>query len=268
MYLDYLGIQLGAAKNTQRTALNALIFLYTKFLNVKIENLNFTPSKKHRNLPVVFSHSEALSVINFMTVQYKLMAELMFGSGLRVTECIRLRVKDLDFGMCVLVVRNGKGDKDRSTILPAVLHARLQAQVERVKLSHAQDSEDGCAEVYMPNRLALKYPKAAVSLSWQYLFPAPRTSCDPRSGKVRRHHVMDRTIQKKVRCAITKACINKHASCHTFRHSFATSLLQQGYDIRTIQKLLGHSRVETTEIYTHVINQGANAVKSPLERQP
>jgi len=195
------------------------------------------------------------------------MAQLMFGCGLRISECIRHRVKDLDFSMNVTIVRDGKGCKDRSTVLPNVLYAPLADQIERVRLIHKQDRENNISGVFLPNRLAIKYPAAEHSLEWQYLFPAKNIARDPRANVLRRHHIMDRTLQRKVKTAIKKSNIHKHAGCHTFRHSFATSLLQQGYDIRTIQKLLGHAKVETTEIYTHVINQGANAVKSPLERE-
>ena len=266
LFLDDLGVTKNAAKNTQRTALNALVFLYREFLGVELKDINFSYTRVKRRLPVVFSHDEAMLVINELNAPYKLMAQLMFGSGLRISECIRLRVKDLDFSMNTLIIRDGKGGKDRSTILPPVLHASLRRQVSLVKARHEQDVEDGFGEVYMPNRLAVKYPSSATSLAWQYLFPASRNSIDPRSGKERRHHVMDRSVQKEVKKAIKSAGILKHASCHTFRHSFATSLLQQRYDIRTIQKLLGHSSVETTEIYTHVIGQGASGVVSPLER--
>ncbi len=266
MYLDHLGVQLNAAKNTQRTALNALVFLYREFLGIELKDLKFSHAKKPQRLPVVFSHNEAIRVIDELRRPYKLMAQLMFGSGLRISECIRLRVKDLDFNMNVLIVRDGKGGKDRSTILPSVLHAALKKQIALVQLIHNQDIEDGFGEVYMPDRLAYKYPKSASSLEWKFLFPSNNYSVDPRSDKTRRHHIMDRSVQRAVKAAITEAGIHKHANCHTFRHSFATSLLQQGYDIRTIQKLLGHANVETTEIYTHVLGQGASGVISPLER--
>jgi len=267
MFLDDLAIRQFAAKNTQRTALNAIIFLYREFLKVEIKQLKFSYAKAPRRLPVVFSHAEAMSVISLLPYPYKLMAQLMFGSGLRISECIRLRVKDLDFAMNVTIVRDGKGCKDRSTVLPNVLFAPLADQIERVRLIHKQDGENNISGVFLPNRLAIKYPAAEHSLEWQYLFPSKNIARDPRANVLRRHHIMDRTLQRKVKTAIKQSNIHKHASCHTFRHSFATSLLQQGYDIRTIQKLLGHAKVETTEIYTHVINQGANAVKSPLERE-
>ena len=266
MYLDHLGVQLNAAKNTQRTALNALIFLYREFLGVELKDLSFAHAKKPRKLPVVFSHNEAIRVIAELRGSYKLMAQLMFGSGLRISECIRLRVKDIDFDMGVLIVHNGKGSKDRSTLLPEVLHPALKKQIDMVRLIHERDIEDGVGEVYMPDRLAYKYPGSASSLEWKYVFPSSHYSIDPRSDKKRRHHIMDRSVQRAVKDAITEAGIHKHANCHTFRHSFATSLLQQGYDLRTIQKLLGHANLETTEIYTHVLGKGVNGVISPLER--
>jgi len=266
MYLDHLSLQLRVAPNTQRTALNALIFLYREFMGRNMENLNYQYSKPNRRLPTVFSRDEALSVIENLEGSYKLMAQLMYGSGLRISECLRLRVKDLDFGMKTLIVREGKGGKDRTTLLPDVLYDELNNQIEKVRLLHNEDLAAGFGEVYMPNRLAIKYPTGAKSLEWQYLFPAKNRSKDPRSDVIRRHHVMDRSVQRKVKQAINKAKIFKHANCHTFRHSFATSLLQKGYDIRTIQQLLGHANLETTEIYTHVINQGAYGVVSPLQR--
>jgi integron integrase len=266
MYLDYLAIQQRVATNTQRTALNALIFLYREFMGRNIENLNYQFTVPKRRLPTVFSREEALSVIDNLEGSFKLMAQLMYGCGLRISECLRLRVKDLDFGMKTLLVREAKGGKDRSTLLPEVLHSSLNKQIEKVQLLHNEDLAAGFGEVYMPGRLAIKYPSGARSLNWQYLFPANNRSKDPRSNITRRHHVMDRTVQRQVKQAIIKAGIHKHANCHTFRHSFATSLLQQGYDIRTIQKLLGHAKVETTEIYTHVVGQGAYGVMSPLQR--
>lgn len=265
-FLDHLGIHMNAAKNTQRTALNALVFLYREFLGVEVKNLVFRHSTKHRRIPVVFTKEEAFSVIDNLDGSYKLMAQLMFGSGLRVTECLRLRVKDIDFGMNIISIIDGKGGKHRTTLLPSAITSDLTNQIEQVKHLHQADLAAGYGEVYMPDRLAIKYPSSAKSLAWQYLFPASQLSVDPRSKKRRRHHIIDRSVQRAVKKAILKAGIHKHASCHTFRHSFATSLLQQGYDIRTIQKLLGHSKVETTEIYTHVVNQGAYGVISPLQR--
>jgi integron integrase len=189
----------------------------------------------------------------------------MYGSGLRVSEVCRLRVKDVGFDTGHLVVRQGKGQRDRVTILPISLHQYLEKQIERIAAQHELDLEDDVGAVYMPDALERKYPAAATSLAWQYVFAANHLSTDPRSGVTRRHHILTRTVQNQVRAAINKARVQKHASCHTFRHSFATRLLEGGYDLRTIQDLLGHASVETTEIYTHVIKQYQRAVVSPID---
>jgi len=264
-FLTSLVIEGNVSKNTQRTALNALVHFYEKFLNRPLNDLTFERAKKRRRIPEVFTHQEAKRVISMVKEPYRLMADLMYGSGLRISECGRLRVKDIDFGFKSIVVRNGKGDKDRITLLPNSAVERLKQQIEKVKLLHEQDLANNCGEVYLPNALERKYKRANKQLAWQYLFPASRCSTDPRSGKQRRHHVMDNTVQKKVAIAIQQSQILKHSGCHTFRHSFATRLLQKGYDIRTIQKLLGHADVKTTEIYTHVIGQGAYGVMSPTD---
>jgi integron integrase len=189
----------------------------------------------------------------------------MYGAGLRISECCRLRVQDIDFDMNMLVVRKSKGNKDRTTLLPQVVIGRLKDHIQLVDSLHRQDLANGYGEVYLPFALSRKYPKAASEPGWQYVFPAAQLSTDPRSKVKRRHHVMDRSVQRVVKQAIYKAGIHKKAGCHTFRHSFATRLLEHGYDIRTIQKLLGHSDVRTTEIYTHVIKQGGMGVKSPAD---
>jgi integron integrase len=264
-FLTFLAVQENVAKNTQKTALNALVHFYQKFLNRPLDGLSFERSKKKITLPVVFTHQEAKSVISTLKEPYRLMADLLYGSGLRISECGRLRVKDIDFGFKTIIVRNGKGDKDRTTLLPNSTIDRLKRQIERVILLHEQDLENGCGEVYLPYALERKYKRANQQLAWQYLFPASKCSKDPRSDKYRRHHIMDSTVQRKVAISIREASILKHAGCHTFRHSFATRLLQKGYDIRTIQKLLGHADVKTTEIYTHVIGQGAYGVMSPTD---
>lgn len=265
-FLSYLAVHRSSSINTQRTALNALVFLYREFLGQDLGQLSFGQARTGRRLPTVFSADEAARVIAAMEGEYKLMTQLMYGSGLRVSECIRLRVKDVDFDMNALIVRDGKGSKDRSTVLPQSLIGPLRHQIRLVELLHQQDLADGYGEVYLPNALALKYPKAATDMAWQYLFPARNLSVDPRSGKRRRHHVMDRALQRAVKSAIRRAGITKHASCHTFRHSFATRLLEAGYDLRTIQELLGHSDVKTTEIYTHIVRQGGRGVVSPIDR--
>lgn len=192
------------------------------------------------------------------------MAKLIYGSGLRTHECLRLRVKDLDFSAHVLFVRQGKGGKDRTTLLPESLFSDLKAQIQYVTELHQQDLKSGHGSVWMPFALARKYPSAAKETAWQFLFPAKNIATDPRTGEQRRHHVHHRTLQKAVKQAIRSAGIHKHASCHTFRHSFATRLLESGYDLRTIQQLLGHSDVSTTEIYTHVVKRGRHGVLGPL----
>lgn len=264
-FLSHLAVSMHSAINTQRTALNALIFFYAKFLKKSIEGVVPVKATKHRRVPVVFSHDEACRVISALEQPYKLAAQLMYGAGLRISECLSLRVKDVDFSGNQLIVRAGKGGKDRRTMLPESLTADLRRQIEIVEKLHELDKAEGFGEVYMPHRLAEKYPREAMALSWQYLFPSVMRSMDPRASIVRRHHLYDGTLQRKVKQAIVAANIHKHASCHTFRHSFATQLLTAGYDIRTVQELLGHVDVKTTEIYTHVLNKGGRAVRSPLD---
>lgn len=264
-FLNHLSVNQYLAPNTQKTALNALVFFYNKFLRQELGTLSFSYARKPPRIPVVFTEREALLVIGCLPHPYKLMAQVMYGSGLRISECLNLRVKDIDFDMNVIIVRSGKGSKDRSTVLPQGLKSSLQNQINYVKAIHQKDIEAGVGEVYLPFQLAKKYPNAGRSAAWQFLFPSSGTAVDPRSQIIRRHHMMDRTVQKQVKAAITKAGIEKHANCHTFRHSFATSLLKRGSDIRTIQALLGHTDVKTTEIYTHVMGRGAGAVTSPLD---
>ena len=264
-FLSDLAIAGNTSPNTQKTALNALVFLYKQFLGCDLGELQFQYAKTARNIPVVFSHAEATAVIAHLAEPYKLKAQLMYGSGLRISECCRLRVQDIDFEMNMLVVRKSKGNKDRTTLLPQVAIERLKNQIQIVSALHRQDLSNGYGEVYLPYALSRKYPRAARELGWQYVFPAAQLSVDPRSKVKRRHHIMDRSVQRMVKQAIYKAGIHKKAGCHTFRHSFATRLLEHGYDIRTIQKLLGHADVRTTEIYTHVTKQGGMGVKSPAD---
>jgi integron integrase len=194
-----------------------------------------------------------------------LMASLLYGAGLRLMECIRLRIKDIDFDYRQITVRDGKGQKDRITMLATRAIEPLKAQIEKVHILHEADLAAGFGEVYLPQGLGRKYPNAATEWAWQYVFPADKRSADPRSGKMRRHHVIPQTLQRRVKAAVRAAGIGKPASCHTFRHSFATHLLERGYDIRTVQELLGHKDVQTTMIYTHVLNRGGQAVRSPLD---
>lgn len=264
-FLEYLAVQRGVSINTQKTAMNALVFLYRQFLQRDALELSFSYAKKPRRIPTVFSDHEARAVLAHLSGQIKTIAQLMYGSGLRISECLRLRVKDIDFTMNTLVIREGKGSKDRVTVLPKSLINDLRVQIDFVAALHQKDRLAGIGGVYLPDALARKYPRAEFELGWQYVFPSRDTAIDPRSGIERRHHMMDRSVQKAVKLAVRDAGILKLASCHTFRHSFATRLLENGYDLRTIQEILGHADVSTTEIYTHVVKQGSKGVRSPLD---
>jgi integron integrase len=265
-FLEHLAVTKTVSPATQATALNALVFFYKQFMERESLVLDFKHAAPKRRVPVVFSPREAQAVLGQLDGQALLMAQLMYGAGLRVMECLRLRVKDVDFELHQIIVREGKGAKDRVTMLPLRLEAALKQQIDFVGTMHADDLANGMGDVYMPHALARKYPAAAKSLPWQFLFPSANIAVDPRDGRHKRHHVHVRSIQKRVGIAIAKAKINKKASCHTFRHSFATRLLESGYDIRTIQELLGHADVATTEIYTHVLNRGGMGVISPIDR--
>jgi integron integrase len=264
-YLNHLALVGGVAPGTQAIALNALIFLYKQFLQKDPGQLQYQPAVQKRRIPVVFSHAEATAIINGMKGSFYLMGMLMYGCGLRVHECLSLRVKDVDFELKEIVVRDGKGGKDRRTVLPEKVVDLLREQIEKVRCLHQEDCRDGYGEVYMPHALAKKYPKAAYEIAWQFLFPSATISTDPQTGVLRRHHVHSRSIQRAVKKSLHEQKINKLASCHTFRHSFATRLLEKGYDLRTIQDLLGHSDISTTEIYTHVLNKGGRGVVSPID---
>jgi integron integrase len=264
-FLSHLGSQRDCSPGTQRIALNALVYLYRKFLQVELEPLAFEKAKLRRRLPVVLSHQEVRRVMAHLSGKYWLMVSLLYGAGLRQNELLSLRIKDLDFELNTLTVRSGKGDKDRTTLLPQSLQEHLLEQIAVVTTLHQRDIEDGFGEVYLPFALARKYPGAATELGWQFLFPSNTIGTCPRTGVLRRHHLHHTSLRKHVTRERLAAGITKHVKCHTFRHSFATRLLQQGYDIRTIQKLLGHSDVSTTEIYTHVLGRGAMGVISPAD---
>ncbi|GAB5452133.1 MAG: integron integrase [Halioglobus sp.] len=264
-FLNYLAADAGVSPSTQRTALNALMYLYTRFFGRPAEELSFNYAKPGRRLPVVLTHMEVEQILSEMKGTPRLMVELLYGSGLRLQECLNLRVKDIDFDLGTITVREGKGDKDRATLLPDITRARLQLQIEQVLTLHKQDLADGFGEVYLPYALDRKYPDAATSPAWQYLFPSARLGADPRSGVIRRHHVHSTSLRKHVKVAVRKTGLHKRVTTHTFRHSFATRLLQKGYDLRTIQELLGHQDVATTEIYTHVLGRGAKGVISPAD---
>jgi integron integrase len=264
-FLNHLALVGTVSPATQRTALNALMYLYTKYLGREPPVLTFSYARPTRRLPTVLTHEEARAIIGHLAGTPRLMVELLYGSGLRLHELLVLRIKDIDFALNTITVRQGKGDKDRVTLLPASLKERLQVQVQKALALHRQDLADGHGEVYLPYALERKNPAAARSPEWQYLFPSSRLGADPRSGVVRRHHLHNTVLRKYIRAAVAKTGIRKAVKAHTFRHSFATRLLQQGYDLRTIQKLLGHSDVRTTEIYTHVLGRGAMGVISPVD---
>jgi integron integrase len=264
-FLAYLATQRNVAASTQNQALSAILFLYREVLHQEIDTVLLSSAKRAERLPTVLSHAEALQVINQLSGTHKLMAQILYGSGLRLMECVRLRVKDIDFEYKTITVRDGKGEKDRITPLPNSILPDLRRQVQRVRLLHEEDMAVDCGEVYLPHALEKKYPNAARELIWQYLFPAPKRSLDPRSGKERRHHLDPTGLQRAVKEAAKKTAIQKRVTCHSFRHSFATHLLEAGYDLRTVQELLGHKDVRTTMIYTHVLQRGGMAVKSPLD---
>jgi integron integrase len=264
-FLAHLASERTVAASTQNQALSAILFLYREVLRKEIEPILLSSAKRPERLPTVLTHEEVLRVINHLSGTHKLMAQLLYGSGLRLMECIRLRMKDIDFEYKAITVRDGKGEKDRVAPLPDTITADLKRQMERARILHEQDLAEGYGEVYLPDALQRKYPNAARDLLWQYIFPAAKRALDPRSGVERRHHLDETALQRTVKQATQKAGVHKRVSCHTFRHSFATHLLQNGYDIRTVQELLGHKDVRTTMIYTHVLQRGGLAVKSPLD---
>ena len=265
-YLTYLADKANVSASTQNQAFSAILFLYRDVLEINLSKIDHIHRpRRSSKLPVVFTKEEVNAVIDQLHGTKKLMAVLLYGSGLRLMECIRLRVKDVDFGYNQITVRDGKGRKDRLTMLPISLKNPLKEHLEKVKLIHDKDLTKGFGEVYLPNALERKYPNANKQWIWQYVFPASRLSVDPRSGKIHRHHEFETNLQRAVKDAIMKAKVNKAGSCHTLRHSFATHLLENGYDIRTVQELLGHKDVKTTMIYTHVLNKGGRGVKSPVD---
>jgi integron integrase len=253
--------------STQKQALSALLFLYREVLQQELPWVdNVRRAKRPRRLPVVLTRDEVAALLAGLQGTPWLMASLLYGAGLRLMECVRLRVQDVDFARREIMVRRGKGNKDRRTTLPAMAIEALQNQMAEARLVHRRDLDAGFGAVWLPDALARKYPGAAREWAWQYVFPASARSIDPRSGETRRHHVDETVLQRAVKHAVRVAGIDKPATCHTLRHSFATHLLEAGYDIRTIQELLGHKDVATTQIYTHVLNRGGHGVLSPLDR--
>ncbi len=291
-FLVHLASQRQVAASTQNQAMSAILFLYREVLRQEVDPVLPSSAKRPERLPTILTHDEVLRLIANLSGVYQLMAQILYGSGLRLTlaphatalrcsagvECVRLRIKDIDFEYLTITVRDGKGEKDRITPLPQSIVPDLKRQIERVRLSHEEDLLAGLGEVYLPDALSTKYPNAVREFIWQYLFPASKHSLDPRSGQKRRHHLDPSALQRAVREAAPRAEIPKRVSCHTLRHSFATHLLQNGYDIRTVQELLGHKDVRTTTpfpshrlggalgvIYTHVLNRGGLTVRSPLD---
>jgi integron integrase len=266
-FLSLLATRDKVAASTQNQALSALLFLYRDVLGMELPWMEtVVRAKRPQRLPVVLSKGEVAVVLRHLSGRDWLMASLLYGSGLRLMECVRLRIKDVDLQRNDITVRDGKGAKDRKTVLPASLREALRLQIETARLTHARDLDAGFGEVWLPNALARKYPNAAKQMAWQYLFPASRRSVDPRDGRERRHHIDEKQLQRAVAAATRHAGIDKPVTPHVLRHSFATHLLESGADIRTIQELLGHKDLATTQIYTHVLNRGAGGVLSPLDR--
>jgi integron integrase len=255
------------AASTQNQAKSALLFLYKEVLAVDLPWLDrVEPAKAPKRLPVVLTRAEVQAVLGRLEGTYGLVGGLLYGAGLRIMECLRLRVKDVDFARSEILVRDGKGFKDRVTMLPTVVAGPLQEHLRRVRALHERDVADGVGPVFLPYALDRKYPGAGRDWNWQYVFPSARLAEDPRGGGRRRHHLQDQGFQRAMRQAVRDAGLTKPATPHTLRHSFATHLLESGYDIRTVQELLGHSDVSTTMIYTHVLNRGGRGVVSPMDR--
>jgi integron integrase len=265
-FLSHLAVHGKVASSTQNQALSAILFLYHQVLGMELmEFKDVVRAKKPKRLPLVLSKEEVAAVLGQLSGVSRVFGYLFYGAGLRLMEAVRLRVKDIDFHYDQIIVRDGKGAKDRSTMLPKTIRADLLKQLEYSKQLFSKDIDDGYGDVYLPFALSRKYPNANREWSWQYVFPSDHRSTDPRSGKIRRHHISESSVQKAVKNAVRKAGIYKPVTCHTFRHCFATHLLENGYDIRTVQELLGHSNVNTTMIYTHVMNKGARGVRSPAD---
>jgi integron integrase len=266
-FLSYLAVERSVSASTQNQALSAILFLYRQVLKTELGWLDdLVQARRPSRLPVVLTSSEVTAVLGRLQGTPWLMASLLYGAGLRVLECARLRVKDVDLDRREIVVRDGKGRKDRVTLLPESLRAPLGEEIERVRRQHQRDLALGFGSVELPTAIERKYPRAPWQWGWHWVFPAKRFYRDPATGRQRRHHLHESVLQKAMKSAVLSAGLAKPATCHTLRHSFATHLLEDGYDIRTIQELLGHRDVSTTMIYTHVLNRGGRGVRSPLDR--
>lgn len=266
-FLTHLAVEGRVSASTQNQAKSAILFLYREVLEIRLPWLdNVTQAKAPKKLPVVLTVAEVQAVLSRLSGSHLLIASLLYGGGMRLMEAVRLRVKDVDFARHEIIVREGKGFKDRVTMLPESVTAALKAHLAKVKALHKEDSAQGHGEVYLPFALDKKYPNAGHEWGWQYVFPSRNLSVDPRSGKMRRHHLDEKGLQRAMKQAVRDAGLVKPATPHTLRHSFATHLLEGGYDIRTVQELLGHSDVSTTMIYTHVLNKGGRGVMSPLDK--
>ncbi len=265
-YLSHLATQKQVSASTQNQALNAILFLYREVLHIEIDELDgIVRPKRSKRLPVVLTREEVADILEHLHGLHWLMASLLYGSGLRLMECVRLRVKDIDYARNEIIVRDGKGKKDRITMLPISLKGSLTAHLKRVRLQHQADLRNGNGDVELPFAIARKYPNISREWGWQWMFPATRIHYHEESGLWRRHHYHSTALQRAMKEAVRRSGVIKPASCHTLRHSFATHLLEAGYDIRTIQELLGHRDVSTTMIYTHVLNRGTRGVRSPLD---
>jgi integron integrase len=266
-FLTHLAVAENVAASTQNQALSAILFLYQEVLGRDLDRIEgVVRAKKPVRLPVVLTRDEVRNLLGAMTGSPRLVALLLYGGGLRLLEALRLRVQDLDLDSHQITIRDGKGQKDRVTMLPTIAKPLLMDHLQQVWQTHQQDLRQGLGLVFLPNALARKYPGADRQWSWQYVFPAAAVSVDPRSGQKRRHHLDESVIQRSIKAAVSRAGVHKPATSHTLRHSFATHLLEDGYDIRTVQELLGHSDVRTTMIYTHVLNRGGRGVRSPAAK--
>ena len=265
-FLSHLATDLKVSASTQRQALNAIVFLYKQVLDIGIdEHLSPVRARKYRRPPVVMTKNEIKKVLGNISGTHLIMAKLLYGCGLRLMECVRLRIQDVDIERNLIYVRASKGNKDRSVNLPATIKDEISNHISRVRELHNKDLAEGYGEVYIPEALSRKYPNAKMEFRWQYVFPSKKISVDARSGIARRHHVLESGLQKAVKIAVERAGLTKRVSCHTFRHSFATHLLENGINIRVVQELMGHADVKTTEIYTHVMEKDISKALSPLD---